>query len=368
MKMPLAKPENKKALLRLVFFCVGGLALLWVVGAFLYQQWAYVSETDARIDGEVTSVASRVSGWVISRPVDEGSVIKKGQVLAEIDPRESRHLLDEIEATLAQIEKQIDQTQAQLEMTRGTTEAQAQAASKEWQGAQAALVRAQHDQEVADADFKRADSLVKRKMVSEQAWDHAKNTYLASVEAVRQQGAAVAAAQARLAQARAAQQEVQVLAKQIEVLRAQHQATSAQRDRQKQDLEDRTLRSPVDGVVDVTFVEKGDYVTPGQWIMLVHDPHVVWVETNLKETLVGRVKVGQTADVHVDAYPGLKVTGKVIVVGGTATNQFALLPDPNPSGNFTKVAQRVPVRIAIPQIEGLMKPGLMVEVKIHVRH
>ena len=139
---------------------------------------------------------------------------------------------------------------------------------------------------------------------------------------------------------------------------------SAKIRRQRLDLEDRTIKSPIAGVVDRTFVETGEYVTPGQRLMLVHDPKRIWIEANIKETHVRRLKVGQEVTVEVDAYPDESFTGRVERIGNTATSAFALLPSPNPSGNFTKITQRLPVRIAIEQREGRLRPGMMVEVNI----
>ena len=99
--------------------------------------------------------------------------------------------------------------------------------------------------------------------------------------------------------------------------------------------------------------------------MMLHDPNDVWVEANVKETEISRVHVGARVTVSVDAYSGV-LHGRVLRVGTAATNQFALLPSPNPSGNFTKITQRVPVRIAIDKPEHPLQPGLMVEVSIDV--
>src|SRR5690606_4151307 len=136
---------------------------------------------------------------------------------------------------------------------------------------------------------------------------------------------------------------------------------------QKIDLEDRTIRSPINGIVDRTFVEAGEYVSAGQRIALVHDPERLWVEANVKETQIRRLKPGQPVEVTVDAYPGRTFIGRVERIGSSTTSNFALLPTPNPSGNFTKITQRVPVRIAIEQTDAVLSPGMMVEVNIDVR-
>ena len=160
--------------------------------------------------------------------------------------------------------------------------------------------------------------------------------------------------------------QVPVLAQQIEVLRAQHDGLAAQADQVRQEIGDRSLRAPFDAIIDRTFIHPGDYVQTGQWLMMLHDPDDVWVEANIKETEVSRVRVGAAVAISVDAWSGVTLHGRVLRVGTAATNQFALLPSPNPSGNFTKITQRVPVRIAIDKPEHPLQPGLMVEVSIDV--
>ena len=137
-------------------------------------------------------------------------------------------------------------------------------------------------------------------------------------------------------------------------------------ERQRIDLADRVVVSPLQGVVSRVFVEVGEYVQPGQRIALVHDPRNIYVEANVRETDIRRLFVDQAVRVEVDAYPDLSFEGRIEMIGAAATSEFALLPNPNPSGNFTKVTQRLPVRISIDQLEGLLRPGMMVEVFIRI--
>ena len=99
---------------------------------------------------------------------------------------------------------------------------------------------------------------------------------------------------------------------------------------------------------------------------IVHDPERVWVETNIKETDIARLQAGQTVSVSVDAYPDARYTGTVESIGTSTTASYALLPNPNPSGNFTKVTQRLPVRITLDNPDRRLNPGMMVEIRIHV--
>ena len=136
---------------------------------------------------------------------------------------------------------------------------------------------------------------------------------------------------------------------------------------QRLDIANRAIRSPISGVVDRTFARAGEYVRPGQRLAIVHDPTRVWIEANVKETQIRKLAVGQPAEIRVDAFPGEVFRGRVQSIGTATTASFALLPNPNPSGNFTKITQRLPVRIEIEHAAERLAPGMMVEVDIDVR-
>ena len=169
---------------------------------------------------------------------------------------------------------------------------------------------------------------------------------------------------AKIKEAEAQRAQTKVLAGELTVLSKREVEMEAKIRRYHFDLEDRIIKSPLKGIVDRTFVEVGEYVTPGQRLMLVHDPWQIWVEANIKETEIRRLAIGQKVHVSVDAYPDERFEGSIKRIGNAATSAFALLPSPNPSGNFTKITQRLPVRIAIEQRGGRLRPGMMVEVKI----
>src|SRR5690606_13252467 len=169
-------------------------------------------------------------------------------------------------------------------------------------------------------------------------------------------------AKANLAVVEAQAAEIEVLERQIAVLESRKSAQIAERDRKDVEIDRGTIRAAFDGVVGATFVDPGEYVSPGARLLVYHDPSDVWVDANVKETDFSRLKLGAPATITVDAYPDLEFKGKVIRLGEAATSQFALLPSPNPSGNFTKITQRVPIRISVEQKDGLLRPRMMVEV------
>ena len=102
-------------------------------------------------------------------------------------------------------------------------------------------------------------------------------------------------------------------------------------------------------------------------LAIVHDANQIWIDANIKETEVRKLHVGQSVDVYIDAYPDDEFLGTIATIGNSTTSEYALLPTPNPSGNFTKITQRLPVRIAIRQEDQKLRPGMMVEVSIDIR-
>ena len=345
-----------------------------LIAAIIYLAWwmswraSHVTSDDARLDGEMIKVASRVSGWLTQLPVIEGQPIRKGQVLAVLDKRDAQLRLDDLQARIAADTAKIQQYETQQHTTRGSTQAGVADASAQLVAAGAAVAQAEHQEQLAQIDFDRIDKLLKTGVVSRQQWDTSHNHLIQLRDALDHARAQRDAARAALKKAQAQGGQVDVLTQQINVVREQRKSLMAQADQVRQELADRTLNSPVNGVVDKTLVNEGDFIQPGQWMMMIHDPAKVWVEANVKETAIAEVRPGDPVDIHVDAYPDMQVTGKVLHVGNAATSMFALLPSPNPSGSFTKITQRVPVRITLDHPNSRLKPGLMVEVAIDVSH
>jgi len=207
----------------------------------------------------------------------------------------------------------------------------------------------------------RADTLLGR-TVSHELWEQRK-TQLEQAEAAER------TASAALADARAKLGDIEVLRKEVEGLTKDAAQINARIHEQEIDFTDRLVCSPINGIVDEKFVQPGEYVIPGQRLFIIHDPKQVWIDADIKETKLSRLKIGQPVKISVDAYPHRPFTGRIERIGNAATSEFALLPSPNPSGNFTKITQRVPVRIAVEQPDdNPLRPGMMVEVDIDTAH
>ena len=225
---------------------------------------------------------------------------------------------------------------------------------------------ARSDFEQARNDFDRAEKLLAEKVISRQRWENDRNRLRKAEQEFQRAKANVDTATAALEEARAERLELEVIEQRLMMMAAEKTRVEAQRDRQSLDVADRAIRSPLSGVVDETFIDVGEYVRPGQRLLMIHDPRKVWVIANVKETEIRHVKLGAHVDVSVDAYPGEEFEGKVARIGNAATSQFALLPNPNPSGNFTKITQRIEVKVDVEQRDNMLKPGMMVELAIDI--
>lgn len=351
---------------RMSLLILAALAGVVVVGNWLVYRWTHVLIDDSRIAAHLVTVSSEVSGRVTDVPVIMGDTVKKGDLLIKIDRSQAELENKAIEAQIKSIESEIEQLRAQQAMTRTQIARKIDAGKAEVAAAEAAHASSRAVLDNARAHYERIRTLSSRHVVSDEQLDQAQAELSTAEQQERSAAARLAAAKANLAVVEAQQAEIEVLDRQIAALEARKSAQIAQRDRNQIEIEHGTILADFDGVIDNTFIDAGEYVSPGTRLLIYHDPSDIWVDANVKETDFRRLKLGAPARITVDAYPDIVFTGKVVRLGEAATSQFALLPSPNPSGNFTKITQRVPVRIAVEQKDGLLRPGMMVEVSIDV--
>lgn len=345
------------------------LALALLIGAGfgaweVSQRLAFVFEEDARIETDLITVGSQVAGSVTNIAVSEGDNISKDQVLFTVDDRQSQLSLEALQAQLGGVEAERRRLEAERRLVEAQTDSRLASVKAELSAAQVAVSSLKPQLELAKRELERTRQLFEQKVSSRRQLDQAEQQHQQIDREYRIAVAQLKSAEAKIAEAEAERRRLAVLDGELAMLERKAEEYRARIGQQRIDLSDRTIRSPIDGVVDQTFVEPGEYVEPGQRMALVHDPSRVWVKAHIKETVVRRLALGQSVELFVDAYPDKTFTGEIVAIGNTTTSEFALLPTPNPSGNFTKVTQRLPVKIAVPQSEGMLKPGMMVEVKI----
>ena len=352
--------------LRRASLCLAIVAVLAIAGRGIHHRMTHVDVTDARIAAEMITLASRSPGWLTARPVKEGDAVRRGQELGDIYAENASLAADAQAASLAGAQAEVEHLDQLIAETRASTQAALREAKNQLASARLALEQSRLNEANARADYLRDRDLVDRQFVSEQRVQHSETVYKIAQREREKAVAEASAAQARVAKAEAAARLDSLMA-QAERARADAEGLRAKLGLSRLDLHDLRLVSPVNGVVDRTFANIGDYLAAGQRVLLMHDPEAIWVEANIKETDLANIRLGQPAEVTVDAYPGRVFEARVSLIGNSATSAFALLPNPNPSGNFTKITQRIPIRLAIRQEGLLLKPGMMVEVSLDTR-
>lgn len=348
----------------LVLAALPVVVVLAAAGNWLAGRWTHVFIDDARIGGDLITISSEVSGRITRVAVIAGDVVAQGAALVRMDRDQAELEVQILEAQIAGLRSQRSQLLAQQDMIRLQVASRLEAANAQMTAAAAAHEGSKASLEKARSQFARTSALTGRDVMSKQSLDDAQ----ANLRVARQQELSTAAgielARANRAVIQAEEAQIAVLGHQIVTLEAQITGFAAQLGQKRIDLTKRDIDAAVAGVIDATFVDPGEYVSPGTRLLIYHDPRNVWVDANVKETDFRRLKLGARATITVDAYPDLRIEGKVMRLGHAATSQFALLPSPNPSGNFTKVTQRLPVRISVEQKDMLLRPGMMVEVSV----
>lgn len=336
---------------RLVPIAAGGVAAVAVAvggGMWWIDRQRYETTDNAFVGADKVTVAPLVDGYVAEVLVDDNQAVRPGQVLVRIDPATLKARLAQAEANAQALEAAVSAVddKARLE--------QAMIAQR------AAAVESAHAQASwADGELKRYGALAQQGWVSPQRAQTARN-------AQEQAQAGVSQARAALeAERRAAQS----LGSAREQSLAQAAAARAAAEQTRIDLSRTEIRAPVAGVVGARAVRVGQYVRPGGALMSIVPLADAYVVANFKETQVSRLRIGQPVEIHADAFGKESIKGHVASFAPATGAEFALIPVENAVGNFTKVTQRLPVRIAIDKdqkLAGGLRPGLSLKVKVDV--
>ncbi len=349
---------------RLWLAIVAGLLAVILIVRFLSDRAAYVSTADARIASDMIAVSTDISGRITDVAVDEGDRVSEGDVLFRIDDREASLLLAQYEAEAERLRAEIarEETRVTLASSKAGSEVAARAANT--QSASASVQSAQSDYQTAKLDFDRTKDLFDRGRVSRAALDQAQNALDTAEQAVRRAEADRQRAAAEQRTASIGSQEVQLIEHDLSVLRAALLQAEARVDAQKVVLDQHSIRSPIDGVVDEIFYDVGEHSLRGFRMALLHNPDDVWVSANIKETDIRNVRPGAPVLVKVDSYPGIRFSGTVDRVHDATIGEASLMPNPNANGVFTKITQRISVSITLDEADVALRPGTMVRVRI----
>ena len=308
-----------------------------------------VSTDDAYVKADATTLAAKVAGYVSSIEVSDNTYVHTGDVIARIDDGDyklaataARDKMATQRATVERIGRQISAQQAQVQQTK------------------AQLASAQAQARRAQSELERQQTLAGKEFASKQTLEQAQSNR-------DQTAAAVLGAQAAIDQAAA----------NVDVLKAQQQEASRTLDelqtalaKAERDLSFTLIRAPVDGVIGNRAVRTGDFVQTGQRLASVVPLDEVYIDANFKETQLARLQPGQPVAVDVDAIPGHEINGEVLSVSPASGSTFSLLPPDNATGNFTKIVQRIAVRIQVPAdvaARRQLRPGMSVVVNVNTK-
>jgi membrane fusion protein (multidrug efflux system) len=391
---PAAPPRKSSKRPFLILFAV---AVVVLGGIFVYRAvTAGEQDTDdAQVASDAVPIAARVAGAVIKVRVAENQVVKKGDLLLELDPADFLAKQAQAEAELSTAKAQADAARAQELIVSATSKgglASARAvlagsnvgvnsAAAQAAVAKAALVRAEAEARKADLDLGRAQALMKANAVPQERLDTAQIAADEAHAALAQAKAQLAlaeetkrSAETRVGEARGRLSQSEPIAPQMaaahaatELAEARVAAAEAALALAKLQVGYTRVSAPADGVASKLTAHEGQLVTVGQPLIQLM-PLQTYVIANFKETQIGEMRPGQKADIKLDAFPGRHFEGRVESLAGGTGASFSLLPADNATGNFVKVVQRVPVRIAWvnPPADVPLRAGLSADVTVHV--
>lgn len=347
--------KNPKIIMLLLFFflfvgILGG-------GYWYYLSTKYVSTDDARIGGTIVSVGAKIPGRITEVFVKEGEQVKSGQVVAKIDAREVAAQKAQAQASLAAAKAKYE------ELAAGSRPQEIGQARAGMDQARAGVDQARANLNNLAKNYERMQELYKQGAISSSQLDKAEADYTVAREAVRgyQEGVNAAGEKLDLSLAGSREESIRAAAASVEQAQAALDAVVV--------IGDYTsIISPVNGTIALKSVNPGEVVAAGQPLFSIADLSDVWVTARIEETKLDKIRVGERVEYTIDGYPSRDFEGEVYDIGSAANSVFALIPTENASGNFTKVTQRVPVKITLPKDGDLVfRPGMSAIVKIHVK-
>jgi membrane fusion protein (multidrug efflux system) len=344
------QPQKRPRRLLLPLLLLAGIGFGGYKGYDWFVEGRFVVSTDdAYVKADKSIIAAKIAGIIASVPAADNSEVKAGDVLVTIDDGDYKLALaaanDKVTSQEATIERFAKQAVAQQSLI---------------DQAKAQIVAAQADADRASLAFTRADMLLKSGSGTQANLDQARADRDRTAASLTSARAALEAAEANLEVLKAQRTEAETVKAELITERA----------KAERDLSFTIIKAPFDGVVGNRAAQVGAYVQPGTRLLALVPLDSVYVEANFKETQLARLKPGQRVKVGVDAYSARPIEGKVESLSPASGSEFSLLPPENATGNFTKIVQRLPVRISVPPelaAEGLLRPGMSVTVSVQTR-
>jgi membrane fusion protein (multidrug efflux system) len=332
-------PAAKKRSWKRTLMWIGGPALVIAIGGYMYITSGRFASTDnAYVQADRVTVAPQVSGRVVEVDARENQPVKKGDVLFRLDA-------EPLQIAQARMQAQVESVKSLLDAARSG-----------YHSAEADIRSSAADLKYKEQQFKRMQELRGRGLVAQQALDDAANNLAAARAKQDSNNAALSKAENLLGG----------LPQTPDEQLAGYKLALAQLAQAKLDLEHATVRAPMDGVIGKTTLQPGDFLTTGQAAMPLV-ANTLWIDANYKETDLTHVAVGQNATIEVDTFPGKKWQARVASISPASGAEFSILPAQNATGNWVKIVQRIPVRLAIEEANHdgmILRAGMSAVVEI----
>lgn len=349
---------SKRRLGIIILLALIGLA---AVGGLVWHEYAgkIVSTDNAKVAGEIVDISSKLSGRLETIKVKEEQYVEQGQVIAELDLVPLQLALNQAEAVMEQAQANYDKLPEDIRS--------ADAAVVKAEEALNAALGTEKTSEIALAEgeriLKQNETLYKAKALSEEAYKESQarvKTLEAALDTARANtGVARAALEDAVAKDDATQKTSDA------IYRAQLKKARADYEVAKYNLDNASIKAPISGTVVRVSVQAGENVSFGQTILSICDLENVYITANVDEQDIARIKPGQKVEISIDAYSGQTINGEVDTIGGAAQSVFSIISTESSSGNYTKVSQRLPVKIVPEKGRLLLKPGMSAVIKIH---
>ncbi len=359
-------PEGGKAAPALKV--AGGLVLMillaWGV-KWLHYRLTHAVTDAAFVEADMVTVAPLVAGHILDVKVKEGEWVKRGTLLATIDQADYQAAVQVRRSGVKQAERKRQQAEAAVQEARAALSLARKEVNSAIAAAEAKLRAARSTLLLAEKEERRLRALLEEGAVSQQQYDEAATALAQAKEALNAAKAGLSRAKAQEERVNLALERLAGARKALLVAEAALEVNQRKLDQALLNLAHTRIEAPQDGVIAAKFVNPGDFVSPGRPLFSMYDPSTIHVVANLEETKLKGVKQGQEVDVWVDAWGGRKIKGKVALLTPAAAAKFALIPRDVSAGEFTKVVQRIPVKIEIDLPDGMvLAPGMSVEIGI----
>jgi membrane fusion protein (multidrug efflux system) len=371
-----AKPDFRKRALPIAGAVVG-LAVLWFGGNWLINGRFEIATDNAHVRADITNVAAKVQGYVQTVNVKDNQPVKAGDILLTLEAGDYQARVAQAKADLAQAQADAAMAKSRIaaqDANVSSTRSRSTAQHDQLAEAEAAAAAAEATASWKTSDLKRLTELADKGWYPRAKLDEA----IAQEKAAQAQAAAaratVTAQRSQFSSSqstiRQAQQEFSASGASATSADARVAAAQAKLEAAELDLGRTQIRAPIDGIVGNKVVAAGQLLSPGQMAMAVVPASKAYVVANFKETQVQHMKPGQQAILTIDAYPGLKVKGHVESIAPATGSTFSLIPQDTATGNFTKIVQRVPVRVQLDADDALLdilRPGLSTNVSVDTK-